>query len=136
MRLDSPSGSVLALSVQQPRLGRGKWGRLSEKNHRVAGFECPVRSRRLRTRGAPPHARDLDEFGEPQFAKRSPHGVRALGEHDRVQPRLQILLGVDGVRYAVEEAAEQAVTLLANRAYRSEHAIERNTEEQQKVRSK
>ena len=52
----------------------------------------------------------------------------------RMQPRLQVVGGIRIVGRAVEESAKQAVTLLANCANSGEHAIERQSEEEQRVR--
>ena len=58
----------------------------------------------------------------------------AVGQQHRMQPRLQVLGRVRRVGRAVEEAAEQAVALLADRADAREHAVERHAEQQQRVR--
>ena len=63
-----------------------------------------------------------------------PTACARSGSMDRMQARLQVLGGVGGIGRAVEEAAEQAVALLANRADPLQHAIERHAEQQQRVR--
>src|SRR5215472_970322 len=103
--------------------------RASEKHDHITCFESVVRLGLSRASAAPAHARDC-HVAEIDFRQRLADGGRALGQQNRMQPRLQILRRVGGVGNAVEEAAEQAVSLLANRANARKYPIERNPKHQ------
>ena len=89
---------------------------------------------RLRARALAAHAGDLDQPGELELRERAADRARAAGQQQRMQARLQVLGGVGGIGRAVEEAAEQAVALLADRADALQHAVQRHAEQQQRVR--
>ena len=78
-------------------------------------------SGRTRARAAPAHAGDLHARRQLELGQRAADRVGAVRQHDGVQPRLQVLRRIRRVGGAVEEAAEEAVALLADGADALQH---------------
>src|SRR5258708_17614704 len=112
--------------------GDGELLRGAEQHDDVAGFERMIGLGNWRARAATAHSGDLDAALEIEFGERAADGRRAIGEHHRMQPRLQVVGSVRSVGRAVIEAAKQAVTLLADRADPLEDTSERHAEKQQR----
>ena len=69
--------------------------------------------------------------GECEIRQRTSHRMRALRQHDRVEARLKVFCCVGQVGRAVEEAAKQTVALFTHGADAFQHAIQRDTQQQQ-----
>ena len=140
MFLDQSSATIDHLSrslepAQQALLGERQDLRAGRAARRRRRLEAEVGVRTLRARAAAAHAGHLDQPVELELRRAVlPTAERPLGQQHRVQPRLQIVGRVGRVGRAVEEAAEEAVALLADRADARQHAVERHADQEQRVR--